>query len=183
MTELLKNPEIMAKAQEELANVIGKGKLIHEAHITRLPYLQCVMKETFRMHPPVSLIPRKARQDVNLCGYTILKDSQILVNVWVIGRDSNTWENPLIFNPERFWNLETDVRGRDFELIPFGAGRRICPGLPMAMRIVPVMLGSLLNSFRWKLDGNLAPEDLDMEEKFGISLAKACPLRAIPIPF
>nr|GLL39072.1 geraniol 8-hydroxylase-like [Ipomoea trifida] len=122
-------------------------------------------------------------QDVNLCGYTILKDSQILINVWAIGRDSSIWERPLTFNPERFWNLEMDIRGLDFELIPFGAGRRICPGLPMAMRIVPVMLGSLLNSFQWKLDGNLAPHDLDMEEKFGITLAKACPLRAIPIPF
>nr|GMD51793.1 geraniol 8-hydroxylase-like [Ipomoea batatas] len=183
MAELFKNPNTMKKAQAELADVIGKGKPIQEDDVIQLPYLQCIVKETCRMHPPVSLIPRKVEQDVNLCGYTILKDSQILINVWAIGRDSNIWERPLTFNPERFWNLEMDIRGLDFELIPFGAGRRICPGLPMAMRIVPVMLGSLLNSFQWKLDGNLAPQDLDMEEKFGITLAKACPLRAIPIPF
>ena len=76
---------------------------------------------------------------------------------------------------------ELDIRGRDFELIPFGAGRRICPGLPLAVRMVPVMLGSLLNSFDWKLEGGIAPKDLDMEEKFGITLQKALPLRAVPI--
>ncbi|XP_019195216.1 PREDICTED: geraniol 8-hydroxylase-like [Ipomoea nil] len=184
MTELLKNPNALAKAQAELADVIGKGKLIQEADVTRLPYLQCIVKETFRMHPPVPfLIPRKVEQEVNLCGYTVPKDSQILVNVWAIGRDSSIWENPLIFNPERFWNFGINVRGQDFELIPFGAGRRICPGLPMAMRMVPVMLGSLLNSFQWKLEDDIAPKDLDMEEKFGLTLAKAHPLRAIPIPF
>ncbi|XP_019195210.1 PREDICTED: geraniol 8-hydroxylase-like isoform X1 [Ipomoea nil] len=183
MAELLTNPEIMAKAQAELADVIGKGKPIHEADVTRLPYLQCILKETFRMHPPVPfLIPRKVEHEVNLCGYTIPKDSQILVNVWAIGRDPNIWEKPLVFKPERFQNLEMDFRGQDFELIPFGGGRRICPGLPLAMKTVPVMLGSLLNSFQWKLDGNIAPKDLDMKEKFGITIAKDCPLKAIPIP-
>nr|GMD49781.1 geraniol 8-hydroxylase-like [Ipomoea batatas] len=182
MAELLKNPKVMAKAQAELADVIGKGKSIQESDVTRLPYLQCVVKETYRMHPPVPFLIRKVEHDVNLCGYTIPKDSQILVNVWAIGRNPSIWENPLVFKPKRFWNLEMDVRGQDFELIPFGAGRRICPGLPLAVRTVPVMLGSLLNSFKWELEGGIAPMDLDMEEKFGITLAKACPLRAIPIP-
>ncbi|XP_019195214.1 PREDICTED: geraniol 8-hydroxylase-like [Ipomoea nil] len=184
MAELLRNPKTMEKVQAELEDVIGRGKPIHEADVNRLPYLQCILKETFRMHPPVPfLIPRKVEQDVNLGGHTISKDSQILVNVWAVGHDSSIWENPLIFNPERFWNLKIDVRGQDFELIPFGADRRICPGLPMAMKMVPVMLGSLLNSFQWKLECDIAPKDLDMEEKFGITLAKAHPLRAIPIPF
>nr|GMD51790.1 geraniol 8-hydroxylase-like [Ipomoea batatas] len=183
MAELLKNPETMAKAQAELADVIGKGKPIQEADITRLPYLQCILKETFRMHPPAPLlIPRKVGHEVNLCGYTIPKDSQILVNVWAIGRDPNIWEKPLLFKPERFQNLEMDFRGQDFELIPFGRGRRICPGLPLATKTVPVMLGSLLNSFQWKLEGNIAPKDLDMKEKFGFTIAKDCPLKAIPIP-
>ncbi|XP_031117493.1 geraniol 8-hydroxylase-like [Ipomoea triloba] len=183
MAELLKNPEVMAKAQAELADVINKGKPIQEYDVTHLPYLQCIVKETFRIHPPVPfLIPRKVEHDVNLCEYTIPNDSQILVNVWAMGRDPSIWENPLVFKPERFWNIGMDVRGQDFELIPFGAGRRICPGLPLAVRTVPVMLGSLLNSFEWKLEGGIAPMDLDMDEKFGITLAKACPLRAIPIP-
>ncbi|XP_019195217.1 PREDICTED: geraniol 8-hydroxylase-like [Ipomoea nil] len=183
MTELLKNPEVMAKVQVELADVIGKGKLLHESDVTHLPYLQCVIKETFRIHPPVSMIQRKVDHEVNLCGYTIPKDSQILINVWAIGRDPKIWENPLVFNPERFWNLEMDFKGQDFELIPFGVGRRICPRLSMAVRTIPVMLGSLVNSFKWKLEGDIAPKDLDMEEKFGFTMAKGCPLRAIPISF
>lgn len=173
----------MAKAQAELADVIGRGKPIHKADVTRLPYLQCVLKETFRLHPPISLIQRKVEQDVNLCGYTIPKGSRVIVNPWAIGRDPNSWENPLVFNPERFWNLNMDFKGQDFELIPFGAGRRICPGMPMAGRTLPVMLGSLLNTFQWKLEGDITADELDMEEKFGFTMAKARPLRAIPIPF
>ncbi|VFQ92048.1 unnamed protein product [Cuscuta campestris] len=182
MSELLKNPDTMAKAQSELRKVIGKGKLVHETDITRLPYLQCVMKETLRLHPPVPfLIPRKVDQNLTLSGHTILKDSQILVNVWAIGRDPTVWEAPLEFKPERFLELGMDARGKDFELVPFGAGRRICPGLPMAMRMVPVMVGSLLNSFQWRIEGDVLPQDLDMEERFGITLARISPLRAIPI--
>ncbi|XP_075085309.1 geraniol 8-hydroxylase-like isoform X1 [Nicotiana tabacum] len=184
MAEILRQPEIRKKVQAELAEVVGKGKPIEEDDVSRLPYLQCIVKETLRMHPPVPfLLPRKVEQDVELCDYIIPKGSQVLVNVWAIGRDSALWEEPLVFKPERFWSSELDVRGKDFELIPFGAGRRICPGLPLAaLRMVPVMVGSLLNSFNWKLEEGINPEELDMEEKFGITLAKACPLRAITSP-
>ncbi|KAK6781338.1 hypothetical protein RDI58_023522 [Solanum bulbocastanum] len=181
MTELLKQPEIIKKAQVELAEIIGKGKRIEEADLSRLPYLQCIIKETLRLHPPVPLLlPHKVEQDVELCDYIIPKGSQVLVNVWTIGRDFSVWKDPLVFKPERFLSLDLDTRGQDFELIPFGAGRRICPGLPLASRMIPVMLGSLLNSFNWKLEAGIEP--LDMEEKFGITLAKARPLRAIPSP-
>lgn len=168
MSELIRQPEIMKKVQLELGEVIGKGKQVEESNIPKLPYLQFVVKETLRMHPPTPfLIPRKVvEQDVELCDYIIPKDSSILVNVWAIGRDPTFWKDPLVFRPERFQNLEVDVRGRDFELIPFGAGRRICPGLPLAMRLVQTMLGSLLNSFNWKLEGDIEPKDLDMEETF-----------------
>ncbi|KAK4729451.1 hypothetical protein R3W88_022439 [Solanum pinnatisectum] len=101
-------------------------------------------------------------QDVKLCNYIIPKGSFILVNVWAIGRDPTFWKDPLVFKLDRFQSLEVDVRGQDFELIPFGAGRRICPGLPL----VQIMLGSLLNSFNWKLEGDIEPKDLDMEETF-----------------
>ncbi|XP_059293815.1 geraniol 8-hydroxylase-like isoform X2 [Lycium ferocissimum] len=183
MTEILKQPRIMKKAQAELAEIIGKGKPIEETDVARLSYLQCIIKETLRMHPPVPLLlPRRVEQDVELCDYIIPKGSQVLVNVWAIGRDSTFWDDPLVFKPERFWSSDLDMRGKDFELIPFGAGRRICPGLPLALRMVPVMLGSLLNSFNWKLEADIGPMELDMEEKFGITLAKARPLQAIPSP-
>ncbi|KAK3003830.1 hypothetical protein RJ639_018109 [Escallonia herrerae] len=183
MAELLLNPVTMAKAKAELEQVIGKGKIIEEADVSRLPYLQCIVKEALRMHPAVPfLIPRRVEVDVEACGYTVPKGAQVLVNVWAIGRDPTLWEDPLSFNPERFLASELDVRGRDFELIPFGAGRRICPGLPLAIRTVPVMLGSLINSFNWELDGGVASKELAMEEKFGITLQKAQPLRAVPMP-
>nr|BAC53893.1 cytochrome P450 [Petunia x hybrida] len=184
MAEILRQPEIMKKAQAELAEVIGKGKPIEEADVSRLPYLQCIIKETFRMHPATPfLLPRKVEQDVEVCGYIVPKGSQVLVNVWAIGRDSTYWEDPLMFKPERFWNLDLDVQGQDFELIPFGAGRRICPGLPLALRMVPVVLGSLLNSFNWKLETGIEPEELDMEEKFGLALAKASSVASYPISY
>ena len=183
MTEVLHNPETLKKAKEELAQVIGKGKTIEESDIARLPYLRAIVKETLRIHPPVPfLIPRKLEVDVEICGYEIPKGTQILVNVWAIGRDPSTWANATSFMPERFLDSEIDFRGQDFELIPFGAGRRICPGLPLAIRMVPVMLGSLINSFDWTLEGGIAPKDMNMEEKFGITIQKAHPLQAIPRP-
>ncbi|KAK6781337.1 hypothetical protein RDI58_023521 [Solanum bulbocastanum] len=130
MVEILRQPEIMKKAQAELAQVVGKGKPIEEVDVSRLPYLKFIVKETLRMHPPSPfLVPRRVDQDVELCDYIIPKGSRVLVNAW------------------------------DFELIPFGAGRRICPGLPLALRIVPVMLGSMLNSFNWKLESGIEPKD------------------------
>lgn len=184
MAEILRKPDVMAKAKAELQLVVGKGKIPEETDVSKLPYLQCIVKETLRIHTPLPfLVPRTVESDVEVNGYTIPKGSQVLVNVWAIGRDPSDWEDPLNFKPERFLTSERDVRGRDFELIPFGAGRRICPGLPLAIRLVPVTLGALINSFDWKLDGGIGPRELDMEERFGITLHKARPLRAIPMPF
>ena len=182
MAEVLHNPETLIKAKAELEQTIGKGKAVEESDIARLPYLRTIIKETLRLHPPVPfLIPRKVEVDSEVAGFNVPKGSQVLVNAWAIGRDPSLWDKPTKFMPDRFLESELDVRGRDFELLPFGAGRRICPGLPLAIRMVPVMLGSLLNSFDWKLEGGIAPKDLDMEEKFGITLQKAHPLRAVPI--
>ncbi|KAH0705692.1 hypothetical protein KY285_010232 [Solanum tuberosum] len=181
MLELMKNPETMKRAKAELAEVVGENKTIEEKDVGRLPYLQCIMKETLRIHPPSSLLTRKAEQDVELCGYFVPKGSQVLVNVWAIGRDPDIWEDPLVFKPERFWDsINLDFHDSNFELIPFGVGRRMCVGLPLAIRAIPAMLGSLLNSFDWTLEENIAPKDL--EEKFGLILAKSHPLRLVPIP-
>ncbi|KAM7510305.1 hypothetical protein LguiB_009180 [Lonicera macranthoides] len=127
LAELLRNPEIMLKAKSELNEVIGKGKILKEVDVTRLPY----MVET----------------DVEACAYIVPKGAQVLLSAWAIGRDPRLWEDPLSFKPERFLGSKIDVRGQDFELIPFAAGRRICPGLLLAIRMVPVMLGSMINLF------------------------------------
>ncbi|KAM5568245.1 geraniol 8-hydroxylase [Rosa sericea] len=183
MAELLRNPEVMSKAQAELEEVIEKGKQVEESDIAQLPYLQAVIKETVRLHPVAPLLlPRKGESDVEIGGYIIPKGAQVLINVWAIGRDPDTWDNPDCFKPERFLGLENeiDVMGRNFELIPFGGGRRICPGLPLAMRMLQLMLGSVINCFDWKLKDGVLPETMNMEEKFGITLQMAQPLIAVP---
>ncbi|GJX74867.1 7-ethoxycoumarin O-deethylase-like protein, partial [Tanacetum coccineum] len=182
MSEVLRKPYIMTKVKEELEKVIGEGKVVEEKDLPKLPYLKCIVKETLRIHPPFPfLIPRKVDKQVKLNGYTVPKGTQVLINVWAIGRDPNIWEDSLDFKPERFMNSGIDVQGQYFELIPFGAGRRICSGLPLAMRMIPMMLGSLLNMFDWNIDDE-SSEDLDMTERFGISLQKATPLRVVPMP-
>uniref|UniRef100_A0A5B7BBB0 Putative geraniol 8-hydroxylase-like n=1 Tax=Davidia involucrata TaxID=16924 RepID=A0A5B7BBB0_DAVIN len=182
MAELLKSPETMAKARNELKEVIGKDGVVQESDISNLIYLQAVVKEVFRLHPAAPfLLPRRAEADAEICGFRVPKNAQVLVNIWATGRDSSIWSNPDSFVPERFLDCEIDVRGQDFELIPFGAGRRICPGLPLAYRMVHLMLASLLHSFDWKLEQGMKLEDLDMTEKFGLTLQKAMPLKAIPI--
>ncbi|KAJ8447371.1 hypothetical protein Cgig2_013148 [Carnegiea gigantea] len=176
---------IMAKAQAEMEQLLGKGqsRSIQESDISKLPYIQAIVKETMRLHPAGPfLLPHKATTNVELCGYWVPKNAQVWVNVWFIGRDPNVWLDSESFTPERFLESEIDVKGQDFELMPFGTGRRICPGMPLAYRMLHLMLATFLHSFNWKLDHGLNPEDVDIEEKFGITLAKVQPLQAIPLP-
>lgn len=183
MSELLKNPDIMSRVKDELQQTIGRRKLIKEEDIAHLPYLQAIVKETLRVHPPAPLLlPRKTLEEVELWDYKIPKGAQVVINAWAISRDPNTWDDPSSFKPERFLNSDMDFRGANFELIPFGAGRRICPGMNLAHKLVHLMLGSLINCFDWKLESNANLKDIDMEEKLGITLQKAVPLRAIPLP-
>ncbi|XP_059640970.1 geraniol 8-hydroxylase-like [Cornus florida] len=182
MAEILHKPQTLSKAKAEMEQVVGKGKPVEESDIPHLPYLQAIIKETFRLHPALPfLIPRTVDANVEVNGFTVPKGAQVLVNAWAIGRDPNVWANPELFMPERFLGSEIDVKGHNFELIPFGSGRRICPGMPLAIRMVHLMLGSLINSFDWKLEDGIAPQDLNMDDKFGFTLQKAQPLLAIPI--
>ncbi|TYJ19654.1 hypothetical protein E1A91_A09G206200v1 [Gossypium mustelinum] len=140
MAEILQNPHVLLKAKKELDQVIGKGKLIEESDINRLPYLQAIIKETFRMHPAVPLLlPRRAGSDTDLCGFNVPEGSQVLVNVWAIGRDPSIWENPNSFMPERFLGSEIDVKG------------------------------------------GISPKEMNMEEKFGLTVQMAEPLQAVPV--
>ncbi|GMN52107.1 hypothetical protein TIFTF001_021247 [Ficus carica] len=181
IAELLKSPEIMSKANAELEQVIGKGNQVKESDITQLPYLQAIVKETLRLYPSIPLIPREAERDVQVCGYVIPKGAQVLVNAWAIGRDPTIWDNPNKFLPERFLESNIDIGGRSFEFIPFGGGRRLCPGLPLATRMLHLILASLLHSFTWKLEDGISPENMNMEDKFGLATQMAQPLRARPV--
>ncbi|OVA20239.1 Cytochrome P450 [Macleaya cordata] len=181
MTELLRKPEAMKKVRAEIAQVVGHDRKLEESDIEDLPYLRAVIKETFRLHPPGPLLaPRSVIKDTELMGYLIPKDTLVLVNVWGIGRDSASWDDPLSFKPERFLGSNVDYRGQNFELLPFGAGRRMCPGIPLAQQMLHLVLGSLLQSFEWVLENGLTPETIDVGEKMGIAMRKAIPLKAIP---
>ncbi|KAK8497072.1 hypothetical protein V6N11_050894 [Hibiscus sabdariffa] len=182
MAELLRNPEVMQKARKELTEVIGSETSVKESDMDQLPYLQAVVKETLRLHPAAPLLlPYKARNDVEICGYTIPKGAHALVNIWAMNRDPKYWSHPLAFSPERFIGSKIDYKGGNFEYIPFGAGRRLCLGLPLATRMVHLMLASMILSFDWELPPGTNPEDLDMQEQFGMTLKKAMPLCAIPV--
>ncbi|CAN0926355.1 Cytochrome P450 76A2 [Linum grandiflorum] len=183
MAELIRNPEKLRKVHKELNTVVGGGKKLEEEHIGNLPYLKAVINETLRLHPPLPfLVPHMATQPCKMLGYDIPKETQILVNVWGIGRDPNTWPDPLDFKPERFMDPDAvDYKGQHFEFIPFGSGRRMCPALPLASRVLPLALGSLLHEFEWLLPDALKAENLDMRERMGITLSKAVPLKVIPI--
>lgn len=183
MTELLRNPSVMRDAQSELDKVVGRNKNIREEQIGELRYLQALLKETLRLHPPVPLlVPHRATEDAIFMGYTIPKDTQILTNVWAIGRDPACWEDPLSFKPERFLSSNVDYKGHHFELIPFGAGRRMCVGLPLAHRMLHLALGLLIHSFEWSLEDGITPEKMDMRERLGITLRKADPLKVVLKP-
>lgn len=183
MAELLKNPSSMAKARQELSQVIGSRSELEESDIAQLKYLQAIVKEVFRLHPPAPfLLPRQAAATTELRGYTVPKGTRVLVNVWAIGRDRELWSEPEEFMPERFMEKEVDFRGRDFELLPFGSGRRICPGMPLATRMVHLMVASLLWRFEWRLPREVEANGVDMGEKFGMILGLATPLQALAQP-
>ncbi|KAM0003323.1 putative geraniol 8-hydroxylase [Helianthus debilis subsp. tardiflorus] len=183
MAELIHNPDKLATTRSEIIKLMeNKEKIIQESDISQLPYLQAVIKETLRLHPPVPfLIPHQAIHDIEIQGFMVPKNAQILCNLWAMGRDQKVWSHPDTFMPERFLEVNVDYRGQDFELIPFGAGRRMCPGLNTAHRMLHIMLGSLIQKFDWKLEGNKRAQDMDMGEKFGITLQRSAPLKAIPL--
>ena len=195
MAELLHNPKTLEKVQSEVRKTVGPNKKLEEKDIENLPYLKAVVKETLRLHPPLPfLVPHMAMDSCKMLGFYIPKETQILVNVWAIGRDPDTWQNPLEFRPERFLEDKdnsndnnnknrVDYKGQHFEFIPFGSGRRICPAIPLVSRVLPMALGSLLLSFDWVLAEGLRPEDMDMSERMGITLRKAVPLKLIPVPW
>ncbi|KAF8006823.1 hypothetical protein BT93_K0973 [Corymbia citriodora subsp. variegata] len=181
MTELLLNPESMVKVKSELSKVVGSNRKVQETDIDQLPYLQAVVKETFRLHPPIPfLVPRRATRDTVFMGYDIPENTQVFVNAWAIGRDPDVWEDPMAFKPERFVGSKLDYKGQHFEFIPFGAGRRMCAGVPLAHRVLHLAFSSLLHEFDWEFDGRMDPKTFDMRDRLGVTMRKYVPLLAVP---
>ncbi|VVA91174.1 unnamed protein product [Arabis nemorensis] len=183
MTELARNPRVMKKAQENIRTVLGhKRERITEEDLDKVDYLKLIIKETFRLHPALPfIIPRETMSHFKIQGYDIPPKTQIQLNVWTIGRDPNRWTDHEDFIPERFSNSSVDFRGQHFELLPFGSGRRICPGMPMAIATVELGLMNLLYFFDWKLPDGMQIGDIDMEEAGNISIVKKLPLLLVPV--
>ncbi|KMZ64743.1 hypothetical protein ZOSMA_34G00190 [Zostera marina] len=177
MAELIRNPAVMAKARFEINNIVPHDKKIEDSHISQLPYLKAIVKETLRMHPPHPLSqPHTTQNDVHLGGYLLPKHTQLLFNLRAIGRDTDSWTNPNLFQPERFLPREQlDCSFLDFQ-------QPICSDhQPLQSRMVHLMLASLLHSFDWKLPDGITPTTMDMTEMVGSTMSLAKPLMLLPL--
>jgi cytochrome P450 len=185
MAELLKNPEIMTKAQLEVRQMLGPNRdIITNNEIGQLHYMRLVIKEILRLHTITPLHgPREAREDCEIMGYAIPKGTKIIVNTFAISRDPKYWDNPEAFYPDRFENSQLDYKGANFEYTPFGAGRRQCPGILFGMSTMEVTLANLLYHFDWVLPDGTTPKSMDMTEKFGLTMGKMSDLQLRAIPY
>uniref|UniRef100_A0A7N2LDH7 Cytochrome P450 n=1 Tax=Quercus lobata TaxID=97700 RepID=A0A7N2LDH7_QUELO len=169
MSELLRNPRVMKKAQAEVRQVLQERMNLDETYIKKLDYLKLVVKETLRLHPPATLIARESREKFEINGYEIPSNTKVIINTWAIGRDPEYWIDADCFWPERFHDSPIDFKGSNFEFIPFGCGRRICPGISFALTIIELVLSQLLFHFNWKLPNDIKLDELDMFESSGIT--------------
>ncbi|KAI3732827.1 hypothetical protein L1987_64036 [Smallanthus sonchifolius] len=169
--ELMKNPKIMNKVQAELRHVLKGKKKIYESDIKELTYLKLVIKETLRLHAPLPLLlPRECQKNSKIGGYDIPTNTKVIINYWKIGRDPKNWDDPESFIPERFSESLIDFKGTNFEYTPFGAGRRICPGMNLGLANIELPLARLLYHFNWELPNGAKIEVLDGTESFGATL-------------
>ncbi|URE22510.1 cytochrome P450 [Musa troglodytarum] len=184
MAELIRNPETMKKLQDEVRSVAGSKQTLEEEDLVDgTDYLRAVTKESMRLHPPGTLlVPRELMEETTIAGYRIPKGARTFVNVWAIGRDPSIWEAPDDFRPERFLGSSVDYRGQHFELAPFGAGRRMCPGIGFSVTIIELALANLMLQFDWKLPDGTKEEDMDMIEAFGITTRIKSGLRLVATP-
>lgn len=182
ISRLVSNPHILKEAQRELDIQVGKERAVKESDIKKLVYLEAIVKETLRLHPPASLMgPREFTEDCTIAGCRVKKGTRLLTNLWKIQTDPTIWSDPLEFKPERFFTTHkhVDVKGHHFEFIPFGSGRRICPGISFGLQTIHLILATFLHSFDIS---KASDEPIDMTEIFGLTTTKATPLEALIKP-
>ncbi|XP_024544958.1 cytochrome P450 71A1-like [Selaginella moellendorffii] len=182
LSELIRNPACMLKAQREIDQAVGFDRAVNEDDLLNLGYVRAIAKETFRLHPPVPLlIPHESTQESLVNGLRVPARTRATVNVWSIGRDPRWWERPEVFDPDRFAARSViDVKGQHFELLPFGSGRRMCPAMGLGLAMVELSLARLIQGFEWNLPAGL--QELNMEEEFGVTLRKRVHLSALAMP-
>ncbi|XP_021283657.1 cytochrome P450 81D11-like [Herrania umbratica] len=178
MSLLLNHPEALQKVRAEIVSHVGHERLLNESDLAKLPYLRCVVSETLRLYPPAPvLLPHCSSEDCMVGGYEIPKGTQLLVNAWAMHRDPSIWEEPAKFKPERFEGAFVEKEGLKY--LPFGLGRRACPGATMGMQLVLLALGAAVQCFEWEKEG---PEKVDMSSGTGMAMSKARPLEALCCP-
>jgi cytochrome P450 len=183
MAELIKNPNIMKRVQKEVRKVVGQKSKIDANDINQMDYLKYILKETLRLHPPAPLsVPRETSASVKFRGFDIPPKTRVFINLWAIQRDPTVWERPEEFLPERFKDNPVDFKGQDFEFIPFGGGRRGCPGLTFDVTSVEYVIANILCWLDWRLPSDIVHgEDFDMSEVDGLTVTKKIPLHLVPI--
>uniref|UniRef100_A0A2P2JNX3 Cytochrome P450 n=1 Tax=Rhizophora mucronata TaxID=61149 RepID=A0A2P2JNX3_RHIMU len=182
LANLLSNRHALERAQEELDLKVGRERWVEDSDVGNLVYLQAIVKETLRLYPPGPLsVPHEAAEDFCISGYHVPKGTRLLVNLWKLHRDPNVWSSPEEFMPERFLTMQANmgVSGQDFVLIPFGSGRRSCPGMTFALQAIHMTLAKLLQGFNLTTPMNVP---VDMTEGLGITLPKATPLEVQIVP-
>ncbi|KAJ0704660.1 putative cytochrome P450 [Helianthus annuus] len=180
MSEIARSGRVMQKLQREIRNHIGRKEKVDEADITKMTYLKMVVKETLRLHPPAPLLmPHESLSHCQIDGYDVLPWTIALINAWGMGRDPRIWgENAAEFYPERFENFEVD-----FEMVPFGGGRRSCPAMNTTLVTVELVLANLLYSFSWEVADGMKNEDLNMQEVGSLVVRKKLPLCLVPTKY
>ncbi|KAK8693070.1 hypothetical protein V6N13_070667 [Hibiscus sabdariffa] len=181
LAELMKSPEDMKRVQQELAEVVGLDRRVEESDMEKLTFLKCTLKETLRLHPPIPLLLHETAEDTVLAGYQIPAKSRVMINAWAIARDKDSWEDPDSFKPSRFLKEGVaDYKGSNFEFIPFGSGRRSCPGMTLGLYALDLAVAHLLHCFTWELPDGMKPSELDMSDVFGLTAPRATRLYAVP---
>ncbi|CAN6162256.1 unnamed protein product [Urochloa humidicola] len=180
MAELLRHPAALRKAQSEVRRVVGGKGVVEESDLGELRYLRAAIKEALRLHPPVPLlVQRESVAPCTLGGYHVPAGTRVLINTFAIGRDPEVWDDPLRYSPERFesgGDDDIDIRDPECKMLPFGGGRRGCPGYGFAMATVQLALASMLYHFEWALPGGASAMDVNLDESFGITTMKKEPL-------
>ncbi|CAL5372848.1 unnamed protein product [Camellia sinensis] len=173
MSLLINHPEVLKKARAELDIQVGQERLVDESDLSKLHYLQAIISETFRMFPAAPLlVPHMASNDCTIEGFDVPRDTILLVNAWAIHRDPQVWDDPTSFKPERFEGGEAEGH----KLMPFGMGRRSCPGVGLAQRVVGLGLASLIQCFEWE---RVSEKAIDLTEGKGLTMPKLEPLEAM----
>lgn len=189
MAEMINHPEVFKKLREEMDSVVGRDRLVEDSDIPSLHYLQAVVKETLRLHPPAPIITRLSREDCKFGGFDVPRGTLAVVNAHSVMRDPEVWDKPDEFYPERFLlaipkeeaDEKTGRKGQDLNFWSFGGGRRRCPGVNLAFSLINATVAAMVQCFDWKLDGAEYMARVNMEATPGVTMSLAHPLLCLPV--